>query len=145
MKFAKTRYPRLANWSLAFMNTPLHRKQIFILALAATLALASYWIPLPPHQNDAQRGFSRGSDEQIALVETVDYLRQPAAVWRFPVTVQAPQTPIGTAHQPAKLADVPATLPENHLINQKDFVDDAHSPAFDSLMAPVKSPDLSRR
>lgn len=30
------------------MNLPIQRKQIFLLALSLGLAIASYWIPLPP-------------------------------------------------------------------------------------------------
>lgn len=126
------------------MNMHLHRKQIVILALAIALAAASYWIPLP-RQTDAQPPRLPGLIDQAAPAEAITYVREPAAVWRFPVTVQVPQTPVQTAAQrsAAEVRPIPS-LPEERWIGQQDFTDDARSTTYPSL-APVKGLDIPGR
>lgn len=126
------------------MNTHLHRKQIVILALAMALAVASYWIPLP-RQTDAQPSRLFGPIDQATPAEAIAYAREPAAVWRFPVTVQVPQTPVQTAAQQsaAEVRPVPSS-PEKRSISPQDFTDGARSTTYPSL-APVKGFDLPGR
>ncbi len=126
------------------MNMHLHRKQIVILVLAIALAAASYWIPLPP-QTDAQPPQLLGRIDQAAPAEAIAYVREPAAVWRFPVTVQVPQTPVQTAAQRSAEGVRPIlSLPEGRSIGQQDFTDGARSTTYPSL-APVKGLDLPGR
>ena len=126
------------------MNTHLHRKQIVILALAMALAVASYWIPLP-RQTDAQSSRLLGPIDPATPAEAIAYARESAAVWRFPVTVQVPQTPVQTAVQQsaAEVRPVPSS-PEKRSISPQDFTDGARSTTHPSL-APVKGFDLPGR
>lgn len=126
------------------MNMHLHRKQIVILALAIALAAASYWIPLP-RQTDAPPPRLLGLISQATPVEAIAYVREPATVWRFPVTVQVPQTPIQTAVQRSAAEIRPIlSAPEERWINQQDFTDGARSTIYPSL-APVKGLDIPGR
>ena len=126
------------------MNMHLHRKQIVILVLAIALAAASYWIPLP-RQTDTQSSRLFGPVDQATSAEAITYVREPAAVWRFPVTVQVPQTPVQTAVQQsaAEVRPVPSS-PEKRSISPQDFTDGARSTTYPSL-APVKGLDLTGR
>jgi len=126
------------------MNMHLHRKQMVILALAMALAVASYWIPLPS-QTDAQSSRLFGPIDPATPAEAIAYVREPAAVWRFPVTVQVPQTPVQTAAQQSaeEVRPVPS-LSGERWISPQDFTDGARSTTHPSL-APVKGLDLPGR
>lgn len=104
------------------MNTQIHRKQIIILVLAMALAAVSYWIPLPQHSKPYPSSILRESTNLSTPTETIAYAREPAAIWRFPVTIQTPQTPIqaASAHQ-TKKPQPDQTLPAARLMDQRDF------------------------
>jgi hypothetical protein len=76
------------------MNFQLHHKQLFMLVLAMLLAIASYWIPLPrqPVPTDVQPKLS-APVEEIKLGEQLDFTRESASSWRFPIAVGIPRTP----------------------------------------------------
>ena len=129
------------------MNTHFHRKQVVILVLAMALAAASYWIPLP-RQADIQSSPSRmlGPIDQVALKESIAYAREPATIWRFPVTVQAPQTSMQAAtRQSAHEALSVPSSPEKRWISQQDFINGDRIPTQRPLLAPVKGLDPSVR
>ncbi|HOW74807.1 MAG TPA: hypothetical protein P5102_08830 [Candidatus Competibacteraceae bacterium] len=126
------------------MNMHLHRKQIVILVLAIALAAASYWIPLP-RQTDTQSSRLSGPIDQATPAEAITYVREPAAVWRFPVTVQVPQTPVQTAvQQSAEEVHPVPSLSGGRWISPQDFTDGARSTTYPPL-APVKGLDFSGR
>ncbi len=128
------------------MNTHFHRKQIIILVLAMVLAAASYWIPLP-RQTDVQPSPSRlfGSTDQAVPEETVAYAREPATIWRFPVTVHVPQTAVQVAKQSVKEALPVPLLPEKRWIGQQEFISGDQTPVRHLLLAPVKALDQPGR
>lgn len=131
------------------MNTHFHRKQVVILVLAMALAAASYWIPLP-RQADIQSSPSPsrmlGPIDQVALKESMAYAREPATIWRFPVTVQAPQTSMQAAtRQSAHEALSVPSSPEKRWISQQDFMNGDRIPTQRPLLAPVKGLDPSVR
>jgi len=129
------------------MNTHLHRKQIVILALAMALAVASYWIPLP-RQTDAQPSSSRllGPMSQALPEEAIAYAREPATIWRFPVTVKVPQTPVQTTSRPqAEDAHSVMSLTETRWLGQQDFTNGDRNSTRYPLLAPVKGLDQSGR
>lgn len=123
------------------MNTQIHRKQLVILILAMALAAASYWIPLP-QQSESYPSSSilRESTRLSVPKEAVTYAREPATIWRFPVIIQAPRTPVRTATAPEK-EDIQSvrTAPAARLMDQQDFINGDSVPMVNhpSLM-PIK-------
>ena len=124
------------------MNTHLHPKQIVILVLAMALAAASYLIPLP-RETDTQPLRLPGLIDPAAPAEAIAYAREPATVWRFPVTLQVPRTPVQNAAQRSVEEARPIPfLPEKRLIDQQDFTDGDRIPTTYPSLAPVKGIDL---
>jgi hypothetical protein len=84
------------------MNMQIHRKQIIILILAIALAAASYWIPLPQQSEPSSSSLilHQSTHSSTPSVKTIGYARESATIWRFPVTIQAPQTSVSTASTP---------------------------------------------
>jgi hypothetical protein len=124
------------------MNTHLHRKQIVILALAMALAAASYLIPLP-RQTDAQPPRLLGLIDQATPAEAIAYAREPATIWRFPVTVQVPQTPIPIAARLAEAVESESSLSKSRLMSPQDFTSSDRIPVHYPPQAPVKGFDPS--
>lgn len=124
------------------MNAHLHPKQIVILALAVVLAAASYLIPLP-RQTDTQPSQLLGLIDPAAPAEAIAYAREPATVWRFPVTIQVPRTPVqNAAERSAEEARPVRSLLEERWIGQQDFTDGDRIPTTYPSLAPVKGIDL---
>lgn len=118
------------------MNTQIHRKQIIILVLAMALAAASYWIPVPRKSELYSSSMLRESSTLSAPTETITYVREPATIWRFPVTIQAPRTPVPAASV-VQMENTPSIdgLPSARLMDQRDFADDD---IISSPLMPVK-------
>ena len=107
------------------MNTQIHRKQIIILVLAMALAAVSYWIPLPQKSNPYPSPILRESTNLSTPTEIVAYAREPATIWRFPVTIQIPRTPIQATSAPQiKETQSDQVLPATRLMDQRDFAND---------------------
>jgi hypothetical protein len=108
------------------MNMQIHRKQIIILMLAIALAAASYWIPLPQQSepNSSSLILHEPTPSSAPSAKTIRYARESATIWRFPVTIQAPQTPVRTASTPPAEGMQPAqALPAMPpLMDRRDFV-----------------------
>lgn len=124
------------------MNTHLHRKQIVILALAMVLAAASYLIPLP-RETATQSVRLLGSIDQVMPEKAIAYAREPATIWRFPVTVQVPQTPISTTARLEEVTESESSLPKSRLMSQQDFTNSDRIPVHYPPLAPVKGFDPS--
>lgn len=124
------------------MNMHLHPKQIVILVLAMALAAASYLIPLP-REIDIQPSQLPGLIDPAAPAEAIAYAREPATVWRFPVTIQIPRTPVQNAVQRSAEEARPVwLLPGERWIGQQDFTDGDRIPTTYPSLAPVKGIDL---
>ena len=107
------------------MNTQIHRKQIIILVLAMGLAAVSYWIPLPQQSKPDPSSILRESTNLSTPTESIAYAREPATIWRFPVTVQIPQTPVQATSAPqTKETPSDQALPATQLMDQRDFTND---------------------
>lgn len=121
------------------MNTQIHRKQLVILTLAMALAAASYWIPLPQHSESYPASILRESTLLSTPKETITYAREPATIWRFPVTIQVPRTPVRAAASP-QTEDVQSvqTAPAVQLMDQRDFANGSGMPMVNPPMMPVK-------
>jgi hypothetical protein len=122
------------------MNTQIHRKQIIILVLAMALAAVSYWIPLPQQSQPYPSPLIlRESTHLSTPTETISYVREPATIWRFPVTIQIPQTPVQAtlAPQTEDTQSVQA-LPPARLMNQRDFANGGDMPTVNPPLMPVK-------
>ncbi len=122
------------------MNTPIHRKQIVILTLAMGLAAASYWIPLPRQSsNSPLPARMLGSVDQVASEGAVAYARESATIWRFPVTIQAPQTPVqAIAKQSVEKMPSIAPSPDKKWLSQQDLSNGERLPNQNSLLVPVR-------
>ncbi|HPF59026.1 MAG TPA: hypothetical protein P5149_13255 [Candidatus Competibacteraceae bacterium] len=119
------------------MNTQIHRKQIIILVLAMALAAVSYWIPLP-QKSQLYSSSTLGESPNLSTpAETLAYVREPATIWRFPVTLQMPQkAPIQAALAPEKKeTQLDQPLPATQLINQRDFTNNGMT---NPSLVPVK-------
>ncbi|MCB1777849.1 MAG: hypothetical protein KDI50_10470 [Candidatus Competibacteraceae bacterium] len=135
------------------MNMQIHRKQIIILMLAMVLAVVSYWVPLPQQSTPYAPSsliLHESTDSSAPSAETISYARESATIWRFPVALEIPQTPVRTvaaspvkelnsAPPPVKEMSSTQTLPTPRLMEQQDFVND--DMGYSPLMMPVKELD----
>lgn len=55
------------------MNVQLHRKQIIMLILSVLLAIASFWIPLPPRSEPQAPNASIEKSKQMIVVHSFDF------------------------------------------------------------------------
>ncbi|MCB1826083.1 MAG: hypothetical protein KDJ54_16500 [Candidatus Competibacteraceae bacterium] len=85
------------------MNHQIHRKQIIVLVLALSLAMASYLIPLPrrPDQQSKSGVPESKSGVYAPVKQTVPakppvVTRETAITWRFPIKTQIPQADVST-------------------------------------------------
>jgi hypothetical protein len=122
------------------MNTQIHRKQLVILTLAMALAAASYWIPLPQQSESYPSSSILREPARLSTpTEAVTYAREPATIWRFPVTIQVPRTPVRAAAAP-RTEDVQSvqTAPAPQLMDQRDFANGSGMPMVNPPLMPVK-------
>lgn len=122
------------------MNTQIHRKQLIILMLAMALAAVSYWIPLPQQSESyPSPSILHESTHLAAPKEEITYSREPATIWRFPVTLQVPRTPVrATATPQTKDIQSVQTSPATQLMDQRDFVNGIGMPIVNPSLVPVK-------
>jgi len=127
------------------MNTQIHRKQMIILGLAMALAAASYWIPLPQQSEpySSPLVLRESTNHSSASTETLAYAREPATIWRFPVTLQAPRTSLQTASAPPTEETQPDQAPAARLMDQQDFVKDGKT-SFPLMPVKELNYDLKR-
>lgn len=73
----------------------LHGKQIVMLMLAMTLAIGSYWIPLPQEAGHPAPGSGLSEPTgRSTPMESTNFVREPATMSRFPVMVRNRQTSV---------------------------------------------------
>jgi hypothetical protein len=121
------------------MNIQIHRKQMIILVLAIALAAASYWIPLPQQSEPSSSPsliLHESTPSSAPSAKSIGYAHESATTWQFPVTIQAPQTPVWTTSTPPAEGMQPAqalpTMPRS--MDWRDFVNGEDN----ILLMPVK-------
>ena len=125
------------------MNMQIHRKQMIILMLAIALAAASYWIPLPQQSKPYASSsliLHESTHSSASSAEATGYARESATIWRFPVAIQIPQTPVRTiSTSPAEGMGSAQALPTMpRLMDQRDFV---NGDMNNSALIPIKELD----
>ncbi len=116
------------------MNTQIHRKQLIMLVLSMALAIASYWIPLPPESHMLNPELSKATAHP-APVEPTSFAHESMTTWRFPITVRTPQTavhPDGAITQPDDDA-----RPVKHLIELRDVSNGERNYLNHSALVPI--------
>lgn len=71
------------------MNIQLQRKQIIIVGLAMTLAVASYWIPMPQRSLSLEPEPSLSEPVEMSkMAHSIAFAREPSTTQRFLVAEQ---------------------------------------------------------
>ncbi|HCK81869.1 MAG TPA: hypothetical protein PK880_06090 [Candidatus Competibacter sp.] len=130
------------------MNIQLQRKQIIILGLAMSLAVASYWIPIPQRHLPplAQPELSEPVNVST-LNETIAFIREPATMQRFPVAEQvAPGLPsrsglIAKTSEPASVK----SLSHKQFIEPRELGNGDTARLGNVLLVPVKNLDPTQK
>lgn len=126
------------------MNIPIQRKQIFILALALALAVASYWIPTP-QRTSSMKSTPGASDsiKQIKPLDSIAFSREPVTTWRFSVAEEVPST-LARADSVAKTGDAlpsASPLPDKQFFKPSELANGGAARMDNVLIVPIKNPD----
>lgn len=126
------------------MNIPIQRKQIFILALALALAVASYWIPTP-QRTSSMKSTPGASDsiKQIKPLDSIAFSREPATTWRFSVAEEVPST-LARVDSVAKTGDAlpsASPLPDKQFFKPSELANGGAARMDNVLIVPIKNPD----
>ena len=130
------------------MNMQLQRKQIIIVGLAMTLAVASYWIPMPQRSLslEAERSLSEPV-ELSKMANSIAFAREPSMTQRFLVAEQlisAEPLPSGPVAGGAPKVAEPASTPRHFLKPQE--LENAGSARLDNmLLVPVRNLDQLKK
>ncbi|MBK7542075.1 MAG: hypothetical protein IPP10_11240 [Candidatus Competibacteraceae bacterium] len=130
------------------MNIQLQRKQIIILGLAMSLAVASYWIPIPQRHLPPLAQPELSEPANISTInDSIAFIREPATAQRFPVAEQVVQSLPSRSGLIAKASE-PVSV---RSLSRKQFIEPQELGNGDTarlgnvLLVPVKNLDLPQK
>ncbi|MBL8258283.1 MAG: hypothetical protein JNM60_00510 [Candidatus Competibacteraceae bacterium] len=130
------------------MNMQLQRKQIIIVGLAMTLAVASYWIPMPQRSLSLEGERSLSKPVELSkMANSIAFAREPSMTQRFLVAdqlIQAGPLPSGpVAGDAPKVAD-PASA-QRHFLKPQELENAGSARLDNMLLVPVRNLDQPKK
>lgn len=130
------------------MNIQLQRKQIFIVGVAMSLAVASYWIPMPQRSLPLDPEPSLTEPVELAnAANSIAFARESSVTQRFLVADQLIQVePLrsGSLAADAPKVSEPAASPK-HFLKPQEFANGGSARLDNMFLVPVRNVDQPKK